>query len=128
MANVFNTFSFNKWADSKKEEEIDKESRRRRTEQVRSQRCFRCFFSCAISALHFPASSLLHISFSDVSFPDNSVWYQFTDPGGMEGLVGLGGKSEPGTWYRVHATAGTSSDCATRAPLAEHTQTTQTFR
>ncbi|PIO66547.1 hypothetical protein TELCIR_11738 [Teladorsagia circumcincta] len=34
MANVFNTFSFNKWADSKKEEEIDKESRRRRTEQV----------------------------------------------------------------------------------------------
>ncbi|VDP15460.1 unnamed protein product [Heligmosomoides polygyrus] len=22
----------------------------------------------------------------------------------MEGLVGLGGKSEPGTWYRVHAT------------------------
>lgn len=35
MANVFNTFSFNKWADSKKEEEIDKESRRRRTEQIK---------------------------------------------------------------------------------------------
>lgn len=33
-ANVFNTFSFNKWADGKKEDEIDKESRRRRTEQV----------------------------------------------------------------------------------------------
>ncbi|KAL6725169.1 hypothetical protein ANCDUO_00308 [Ancylostoma duodenale] len=35
MANVFNTFSFNKWADSKKEEEIDKESKRRRTEQIK---------------------------------------------------------------------------------------------
>lgn len=33
-ANVFNTFSFNKWADGKREEEIDKESRRRRAEQV----------------------------------------------------------------------------------------------
>ncbi|EYB91678.1 hypothetical protein Y032_0203g1833 [Ancylostoma ceylanicum] len=35
MANVFNTFSFNKWADSKKEEEIDKESKRCRTEQIK---------------------------------------------------------------------------------------------
>nr|CDJ94636.1 Hypothetical protein CBG05189 [Haemonchus contortus] len=35
MTNVFNTFSFNKWADSKKEEEIDKESKRRRTEQIK---------------------------------------------------------------------------------------------
>ncbi|KAK6746078.1 hypothetical protein RB195_012285 [Necator americanus] len=35
MANVFNTFSFNKWADSKKEEEIDKESKKRRTEQIK---------------------------------------------------------------------------------------------
>ncbi|VDP29233.1 unnamed protein product [Heligmosomoides polygyrus] len=33
----------------------------------------------------------------------------------MEGLVGLGGKSEPGTWYGVQATAGGSSDCAPRA-------------
>ncbi|VDP01149.1 unnamed protein product [Heligmosomoides polygyrus] len=33
----------------------------------------------------------------------------------MEGSVGRGGKSEPGTWYRVQATAGVSSDCATRA-------------
>ncbi|CAJ0597395.1 unnamed protein product [Cylicocyclus nassatus] len=35
MANVFNTFSFNKWADSKKEEELDKESKARRTEQIK---------------------------------------------------------------------------------------------
>ncbi|CAL2036334.1 unnamed protein product [Caenorhabditis brenneri] len=34
-ANVFNTFSFNKWADGKREEEIDKESRRRRAEQIK---------------------------------------------------------------------------------------------
>ena len=38
-ANVFNTFSFNKWADGKREEEIDKESRRRRAEQVRRVKC-----------------------------------------------------------------------------------------
>ncbi|VDO95694.1 unnamed protein product [Heligmosomoides polygyrus] len=38
----------------------------------------------------------------------------------MEGLVGLGGKSEPGTWYRVHATVGASSECATRAWAQEH--------
>ncbi|VDP14158.1 unnamed protein product [Heligmosomoides polygyrus] len=36
----------------------------------------------------------------------------------MEGFVGLGGKSEPGTWYRVHATVSASSDCATRAHLS----------
>lgn len=30
------------------------------------------------------------------------------------------GKPEPRTWYRVHATAGTSSDCATRALMARH--------
>ncbi|VDP07858.1 unnamed protein product [Heligmosomoides polygyrus] len=48
--------------------------------------------------------------------PDNRhVQYQFIDLGGMEGLVGLGEKSEPGTWYRVQATAGASSDCAPRA-------------
>ncbi|GMR41818.1 hypothetical protein PMAYCL1PPCAC_12013, partial [Pristionchus mayeri] len=35
MANVFNTFSFNKWADTKKEEEIDKESRKRRHDQIK---------------------------------------------------------------------------------------------
>ncbi|CAI5446053.1 unnamed protein product [Caenorhabditis angaria] len=34
-ANVFNTFSFNKWADGKREEEIDKESRKRRAEQIK---------------------------------------------------------------------------------------------
>ncbi|VDP23903.1 unnamed protein product [Heligmosomoides polygyrus] len=32
------------------------------------------------------------------------VSYQFTDPGGMEGLFGLGRKPEPGNWYRLHAT------------------------
>ncbi|VDO86688.1 unnamed protein product [Heligmosomoides polygyrus] len=32
----------------------------------------------------------------------------------MEGLVGLSGKSEPGSWYRVHATVA-PPDCATRA-------------
>ncbi|VDM67786.1 unnamed protein product [Strongylus vulgaris] len=35
MANVFNTFSFNKWADSKKEEELEKESKKRRTAQIK---------------------------------------------------------------------------------------------
>ncbi|GMT18966.1 hypothetical protein PFISCL1PPCAC_10263, partial [Pristionchus fissidentatus] len=35
MANVFNTFSFNKWADTKKEEEIDKESKKRRQQQIK---------------------------------------------------------------------------------------------
>ncbi|VDO96549.1 unnamed protein product [Heligmosomoides polygyrus] len=39
----------------------------------------------------------------------------------MEGLVALGGKSKPGTWYLVHATVGASSDCATRAPGEEGT-------
>ncbi|CAJ0934628.1 unnamed protein product, partial [Mesorhabditis belari] len=34
-ANVFNTFSFNKWAEQKKEEEIDKETKRRRHEQIK---------------------------------------------------------------------------------------------
>ncbi|CAI4230727.1 unnamed protein product [Auanema sp. JU1783] len=34
-SNVFNTFSFNKWASSKKEEEIGKESRRRRDLQMK---------------------------------------------------------------------------------------------
>lgn len=34
-------------------------------------------------------------------------------PGGLEGLIGLGRKSEPGSWRRVHLTAGTSG-CATR--------------
>lgn len=31
----------------------------------------------------------------------------------MDGLVGLGGKPESGTWYRTSATAGTSYGCAT---------------
>uniref|UniRef100_A0A1I7X2U5 Cir_N domain-containing protein n=1 Tax=Heterorhabditis bacteriophora TaxID=37862 RepID=A0A1I7X2U5_HETBA len=35
MANVFDTFSFRKWKDTKKDEEIDKESKRRRNEQVK---------------------------------------------------------------------------------------------
>ncbi|VDO19191.1 unnamed protein product [Heligmosomoides polygyrus] len=29
------------------------------------------------------------------------VWYKLTDPGGMENLVDLGRKSEPGTWHRI---------------------------
>ncbi|VDP24153.1 unnamed protein product [Heligmosomoides polygyrus] len=37
----------------------------------------------------------------------------------MEGLLGLDEKSEPGTWYRVHATAGTSSDCAIRRSFSD---------
>ncbi|VDO73303.1 unnamed protein product [Heligmosomoides polygyrus] len=49
------------------------------------------------------------------------IWYQFTDPGWMEGLVGLGGKSEPGTWYRVHATV-SPHPTALHAPTAKNTQ------
>ncbi|VDO82279.1 unnamed protein product [Heligmosomoides polygyrus] len=41
------------------------------------------------------------------------VWCQFADLGRMETLIGVGGKSESGTWYRVHFVAGASSDCAT---------------
>lgn len=44
--------------------------------------------------------------------------YQFTDCRGMKGLVGLSGKSEPGSLYRVHPTAGPFPDCAsTRLPI-----------
>lgn len=32
-------------------------------------------------------------------------WYQLNDPGEMEDLICLDGKSEPGSWTRVHATA-----------------------
>lgn len=35
-------------------------------------------------------------------------------PGQMEGLVDLGGASEPKTWYHAHTTAGTFLDCAPR--------------
>lgn len=37
------------------------------------------------------------------------AWQQFRDSSGTENLVGLGGKSEPRTWYRIRATTGTSS-------------------
>lgn len=40
------------------------------------------------------------------------VWYQFACPGGIKGMIGLGGKSELRTWNRMHATHGTSSYCA----------------
>lgn len=43
--------------------------------------------------------------FSLQPFPDKSVWFQFTDPEGMDGLVGIGGKSDPRTWYRMPAVA-----------------------
>lgn len=46
------------------------------------------------------------------------VWHQFIDPVEMEGLIGLCGKSERGTWPRVRATTGTSTDYATRTPLS----------
>lgn len=36
--------------------------------------------------------------------------YPLTDPGRMEALSGLGGKSEPEAWFRAHTTAGISSD------------------
>ena len=32
---------------------------------------------------------------SQCFYPPRQVWYQFTDPGGMEGLVGLGAGSNP---------------------------------
>lgn len=35
----------------------------------------------------------------------------------MDGLVGVGGKPEPGTWYWVHAVPGIFSDYATHAHL-----------
>lgn len=49
------------------------------------------------------------------------VWYQITNPRGMEGLVDLGRKSELRTWYRVNATIVTSSHCATRVQIASMT-------
>lgn len=37
-------------------------------------------------------------------------------PEGKDGaFLGVGGKLEPGTWSRVHATASTSSECAAGA-------------
>lgn len=40
------------------------------------------------------------------------VWYQSTDPAGVESLIVL----ELGTWNRVRLTADISSDCATTRP------------
>lgn len=37
------------------------------------------------------------------------VLCQFTDPEGMDALVGLGEKIGPGIWIQVYATAGASS-------------------
>lgn len=48
---------------------------------------------------------------SVLSFPDKGI-YQFTETVGMEGVVGLAEKSEPGILNRVHATTG-ASDCDT---------------
>lgn len=52
------------------------------------------------------------------------LWYQFIDRREMEALVGMGGKPEPGIWYRMHATDGISSDCATRALSEKHEEIT----
>lgn len=43
------------------------------------------------------------------------VSYHFNEPDGIGILVGLGGKFEPATWYRVHPKASTSFNCAPRA-------------
>ncbi|VDP06214.1 unnamed protein product [Heligmosomoides polygyrus] len=43
------------------------------------------------------------------------LWHHFTNPGEVEDVVYLSGKTELRAWYRVHTSAGASSDCATRA-------------
>lgn len=43
-----------------------------------------------------------------VLYPSRQVRCQFTCAKGMEGLVGVGGKSELSTWNGVHEAAGTS--------------------
>lgn len=40
-----------------------------------------------------------------VLHPSQTIYYQLTHSGGIEVLVDLSGKSEQGTWNRVHATA-----------------------
>ncbi|VDO72724.1 unnamed protein product [Heligmosomoides polygyrus] len=69
------------------------------------------------SPLVFPKNCITNYAQPDVVtlYPSQTSLCQFTDPGGMKGLVDLGGKSEPRTLYRVQATVGASSDCATRA-------------
>lgn len=47
-----------------------------------------------------------------VVYPSKHAWHQFTNPGGMEDMVRLPGKTEPGTSNWLHATEGTSSDRA----------------
>jgi len=45
--------------------------------------------------LHTPRSSANGMNHTCLSLPSQS-WYSFTDPGGMEGWVGLGG------WFEKH--------------------------
>lgn len=62
---------------------------------------------------------LTYITTCGAQLVDKSVFYPSQTspaaihrPEGMEGFVGLGGKSEPEIWSRVHVTAN-ASDCAT---------------
>lgn len=48
-----------------------------------------------------------------VLYPSRQVWYQFADVGGIKGMIGLSGKSEPRTWNWLHATVCASPDCTT---------------
>lgn len=48
------------------------------------------------------------------ALPFPNKFYQFTYPAGKAWLA-WGEESEPTTWYRVHTTTGTSSDCVTIA-------------
>lgn len=56
------------------------------------------------------------------------VRYQFTETGGMKGLVGLSWKPESRIWSRVHAAADTSSECATTLSLEAYLLVTNASR
>lgn len=54
---------------------------------------------------------------NNVFYPPKTI-YKFIDREGVEGLVFLSGKSEPGTRNRVNTTVGGSSYCATTRPAS----------
>lgn len=51
-----------------------------------------------------------------ISIIHKDDWYQFTDPGRMEGMMGVLLDSKSGAWIRVNATAGAFSNCAASRP------------